>query len=107
MLWRISAALFALYLVHGAENVSHDGAKIAAEVRKDAPQALVSLCIENPGICQKALKQVSNVTVPESTPAPRQIVAPALAGASAVPVATGIFPLPPVRPAGLPVGKGA
>lgn len=114
MFWRISAALIALYLVHGADNTARDGARLAtavsAEVRNGGPQAVVSFCVEKPEICQAALRQASGLTAPEAQlpVPPADTRTPGIvAVAPTIPVATTAFPLPPVRPAGLLLRKGA
>lgn len=114
MLWKISAALVALYLVHGAENVAKDSARVASGMRTEAPAATVAMCVEKPDLCQHILKQVTGIQI-----ASPGATAPALAPsrtptkpaeeikAPPVPVIAGEFPLPPIRPASLAAGKRA
>ncbi len=121
MLWRISAALLALYLVHGAENSARDGARLASDLREEIPQAAVALCTDKPEHCQHLLKQVSGLQVPGLGAPERVVSAPivppartpveakphAKPHAAPLPFAAGEFPLPPMRPAALPGRKGA
>ena len=116
MLWRISAALAALYFVHGSENLARDSARLASEIRQEAPQAMVAACIDRPEICQQLLRHASGQA---STPVSASVSAataesprrndPAEVGIKAppLPVVSGEFPLPPLRPSSLSPRKRA
>lgn len=114
MLWRISAALVALYIVHGSENTARDSARLASEIGQQVPQAVVAACVDKPEVCQQLLRHVSGPTgastsAPAVPPSAARPAEPALAGIKAppVPVVSGEFPLPPVRPTSMSARKGA
>jgi len=103
MITRISAALFALYVVHGSENVARDSAALADQARKDAPSTLVGLCTDHAEACQDlAMKAVTaklggamSVTKDTAHSAPPPAAKPA--ATSVQPVLTEAYPLPPRR----------
>ena len=112
MLWRISAALAALYFVHGSENLARDSARLASEIRQEAPQAMVAACIDRPEICQQLLRHASgqaSTPVSAATAESPRRDDPAEVGIKAppLPVVSGEFPLPPLRPSSLSPRKRA
>lgn len=103
MITRISAALFALYLVHGSENVARDSAALAEQARKDAPSAMIGLCTDHAEACQNiAIKAVTGSVLPASAPA-KPLAAGKEAGVvkaashKSEPILTEAYPLPPRR----------
>ena len=125
MLTRISAALFALYLVHSnetaetrapqpaasrtAESTTTGGLvaeakKAALEAGAHAPRAAIAYCLEHPDICRRALETAGELARPAGAPvksAPAA-AAPPLSPPDAAPRHQAVeAPLPPRRPAGL------
>lgn len=115
MLWKISAALAALYFIHGSENVARDSARLAQDVRHEAPGAAASLCLDRPALCQHIVKQATGFGGEnQAAPAPHGVPKPhvdsrGLADPKTPPaiLAAGEFPVPPVRPAALNGRKGS
>lgn len=107
MFWRLSAALVALYLVHGSQNVSNDAARLARDIRKETPNAMVAACLDRPDVCREVLRHATGLGAGETTGGTtRRVTAEVEHKAPPIPVATGEFPLPPVRPATLAARKG-
>lgn len=94
MITRISVALFALYLVHGSENSARDCARLADEIRREAPKAAVALCLDNAAACGALAGKAGDLMTPA---APRT----SAAQPTGEPVAAGLYPLPPRRPESL------
>lgn len=99
MITRIAVALFALYLVHGSENTARDGSRLAEDLRREAPKAAVSLCLDHAATCgtlaaKAADMKTGNLFAPVVLP--KDPAAP-----TAEAVAPDLYPLPPRRPGGL------
>ncbi|KAF0227809.1 MAG: hypothetical protein FD175_2515 [Beijerinckiaceae bacterium] len=109
MLWKFSAALATLYIIHGSENVARDSARLAQEVRHEAPAAAVSMCLDKPILCQHLIKQATGLGGEnQAAPAPHGVPKPnADPKAAPLALAAGEFPVPPVRPATLNGRKGS
>lgn len=99
MLWRVSAALVALYLVHGSQNGAGESTRLATDLRSEAPKAMVAACLDRPDVCREVLRHATGLAAPPTTggTARREPVEIELK-APPIPVAAGEFPLPPVRP---------
>ncbi len=92
MITRIAVALFALYCVHGSENSARDGARLAEDIQREVPKAAVSLCLDNVATCSALAGKASGLLPPA---APKD----SITTAESEPVAAGLYPLPPRRPA--------
>lgn len=99
MITRIAVALFALYLVHGSENTARDGARLAEDIRREAPKAAVSLCLDHAATCGSLAAKAADMNT-GSFLAP-SVPPKASAGSTAEAVAPDLYPLPPRRPEGL------
>lgn len=107
MLWRLSAALIALYLVHTSQNGAGDAARLVADVQREAPKAMVAACLDRPDLCRQMLQHATGLGGTETTGGTtRRASAEAEHKAPPIPVSTGEFPLPPIRPATLIARKG-
>lgn len=107
MLWRLSAALVALYLVHASQSGAGDAARLAADVQREAPRAMVAACLDKPDLCRQVLQHATGLAAQESTGGTtRRAPLETEHKAPPIPVAAGEFPLPPVRPAALLARKG-
>jgi hypothetical protein len=92
MLWRISAAIVALTLVHGADRTRQDGAELAGSLREHAPEAAIRLCAEQTARCIETIGQAAGLA--------RAMATPKTAGPDPFPaLPAGTYPLPPRRPA--------
>lgn len=107
MFWRLSAAITALYLFHASQNGAGDAARLAAEVQREAPKAMVAACLDRPDLCRQVLQHATGLGAAEATSATTRR-APFDVGHKAppIPVIAGEFPLPPIRPATLATRKG-
>jgi hypothetical protein len=105
MLWRITAAVTAIYFMHGAEQSRHDAARVASEVATEAPRVLVNACLDRVDLCQQALRHATSAPHGDSSPYTGKITPTLSLKAPAAPVVEE-FPLPPVRPAMLQSRKG-
>lgn len=107
MFWRLSAAITALYLFHASQNGAGDAARLAAEVQREAPRAMVAACLDRPDLCRQVLQHATGLAAGETTggTSPRT-GAEAEHKAPPIPVVAGEFPLPPIRPATLAARKG-
>lgn len=94
MITRIAVALFALYCVHGSENSARDSARLAEEIRHEAPKAAVALCLDNAAACGALAAKAGGLM---TSAVPRDSATPS----TSEPIATGLYPLPPRRPQGL------
>lgn len=107
MFWRLSAAIVALYLVHASQNGTGDAARLAADVQREAPKAMVAACLERPDVCRQVLQHATGLGAGETTSGTtRRAAIEADQKAPPLPVAVGEFPLPPVRPAAFLARKG-
>jgi hypothetical protein len=112
MLWRITAAITAVYCLHGAEASRQDVAHLAAEVVQEAPRAVAAACLGQTGIgnadlCQTIIRHGAGTAL-RMRPAPGEH-APRAAGLKAAPIPVNVeaFPLPPMRPALPPSRSGS
>ena len=76
MLIRIGAALTALYLVHGADQVARDGDTVAQAVRDNAPKAAIGMCIDNLSLCQAVAGQVVGAQAAQMAAGTLAVIAP-------------------------------
>jgi hypothetical protein len=107
MFWRLSAAIVALYLVHASQNGTGDAARLAADVQREAPKAMVAACLDRPDLCRQVLQHATGLGATETTSGTaRRAPIEADHKAPPLPVNAGEFPLPPVRPATLITRKG-
>ena len=91
MLGRIAVALFALYLVHGADNVARDAAGIATTIGPGAADRAVAACLDRPSLCREVAGR-AGIALPD----PRLVAAHDVRPA-AIARAEPAYPLPPVR----------
>ncbi|WP_150288079.1 hypothetical protein [Rhabdaerophilum calidifontis] len=92
MLWRISAAIVALTLVHGADRTRQDGVELAGTLRERAPEAVIRLCADQAARCIETIGQAAGLARVAATPKTAE-PEPLLA------LPAGAYPLPPRRPA--------
>ena len=106
MLWRITAAVTAIYFMHGAEASRQDVARVASEVVAEAPRALVATCLDKAELCQQVLRHATSAPHGDSSTHTGKISPVSSLKTPSVPVAAEEFPLPPLRPAMLQGRKG-
>lgn len=104
MLWRISAALAALYFVHGSDNVARDAGRAANEIAvaapaigAAAPKAALAYCLDKPEICRTLAREAAGL--PAAGPVAAHAEANAVPDTAPRAVPAGAYPLPPRRPA--------
>lgn len=105
MLWRITAAVAAIYFMHGAEASRQDAARAASNVAAEAPRALMAACLDRADLCQQVLRHAAGAPHADSSTHTGKILTVPSLKVPPVPVAEE-FPLPPVRPAMLQSRKG-
>ncbi|OYU49022.1 MAG: hypothetical protein CFE31_06465 [Rhizobiales bacterium PAR1] len=106
MLWRITAAITAIYFMHGAEASRQDAARVASEVAVEAPRALVAACLDKAELCQQVLRHAAGGPQSEPPAHTGKISAVTSLKTPPTPVTAVEFPLPPIRPAMLHPRKG-
>lgn len=106
MLWRITAAITAIYFMHGAEASRQDAARVASEVTAEAPRALVAACLDKAELCQQVLRHAAGAAQSDPAAHTGKISTVTPLKAPPIPVAAEEFPLPPIRPAMLHPRKG-
>ena len=107
MFIRATAAIAALYFVHGAENAATTGKNAATSANQSATSIAITLCMDNPSLCKSLVQDVatqamsaqvssshanriSGLAPPDATKADHAIAVPYQALSKA-------YPLPPRR----------